>query len=192
LAEESKRLIVPGSSVEVLQVNSCVYRSPRLAAPDYQIMKDYGFTHIMNLEDDSEAVKFEMNAAEKVGISIISIPMYELTSHPDPNLLIRGVQFIRTIFPKLLILSKDILRVEPIKDPNITEGDLIDVHCKHGKDRIGLMIALINMVFDGWTVEDATNEMKAWGHKWYYPVYWFWRKSILEAYDKMANMWGKK
>ena len=78
MTEESKRLIVPGTSVEVLQVNSCVYRSPRLAAPDYQIMKDYGFTHIMNLEDDSEAVKFEMNAAEKVGISLISVPMYEL------------------------------------------------------------------------------------------------------------------
>jgi protein tyrosine/serine phosphatase len=38
------------------------------------------------------------------------------------------------------------------------------VHCEHGKDRTGLVIALYRMRYDGWTQEQAAAEMVAMGH----------------------------
>ena len=40
----------------------------------------------------------------------------------------------------------------------------IYVHCEHGKDRTGLVIALYRVRYDGWTPERAAAEMAAMGH----------------------------
>ena len=55
---------------------------------------------------------------------------------------------------------------------NIKEGDVIEVlrliknrngkilvHCKHGSDRTGLIVAMYRIVFQGWSKEDATDEL---------------------------------
>ena len=33
------------------------------------------------------------------------------------------------------------------------------VHCQHGSDRTGTMVAIYRVVVDGWTKAEATNEM---------------------------------
>jgi tyrosine-protein phosphatase SIW14 len=38
------------------------------------------------------------------------------------------------------------------------------VHCEHGKDRTGLVIALERVVLEGWSPEQAHDEMLAHGH----------------------------
>ena len=42
------------------------------------------------------------------------------------------------------------------------EGALV-FHCKHGKDRTGLMAALYRVKRQGWTPEDAVAEWKSFG-----------------------------
>ena len=37
------------------------------------------------------------------------------------------------------------------------------VHCKHGADRTGLMVAFYRMVKEGWSVDEAYHEMKSLG-----------------------------
>lgn len=42
------------------------------------------------------------------------------------------------------------------------------VHCKHGADRTGTMVAVYRIVVQGWSKEDALAEMKSerYGHHW--------------------------
>ena len=55
---------------------------------------------------------------------------------------------------------------------HIKEGDVIEVlrlvkdrkgkilvHCKHGSDRTGLIVAMYRIVFQGWSKEDAADEL---------------------------------
>jgi protein tyrosine/serine phosphatase len=38
------------------------------------------------------------------------------------------------------------------------------VHCLAGKDRTGLVMALYRVAYDGWSIEDAHDEMLKYGH----------------------------
>jgi hypothetical protein len=38
------------------------------------------------------------------------------------------------------------------------------IHCEHGEDRTGLIVALYRVFYEGWTAEDAHDEMMAMGH----------------------------
>jgi hypothetical protein len=42
----------------------------------------------------------------------------------------------------------------------------IFVHCLHGSDRTGCIIALWRVTHDGWSVADAIEEMRAFGNSW--------------------------
>ena len=44
------------------------------------------------------------------------------------------------------------------------------VHCKHGSDRTGMMIAIYRIVVDGWTKEQAKEEMVQ-GHFGFHPIW---------------------
>lgn len=47
------------------------------------------------------------------------------------------------------------------------------VHCLRGKDRTGYMCAVYRMQFQGWSYQDAVNEMYDFGfNKW---LYWWWK-----------------
>jgi hypothetical protein len=195
-------------SVDAFRINDFIYRGPRLAASDYQILKDKGFTHILNLEDDSEALKAEISAAEKVGIHVISIPMSEIT-RPTTKQLILAMQWIRTLLPDLLIKSG--IKLPPLSisnadelralgfaseivwcQPNLLKCVILYVHCKHGQDRTGEVGAEERMVFENWPFWMASNEMIALGHKWWFPPYIFWRKSIIETYDELIRTYGRE
>lgn len=43
-----------------------------------------------------------------------------------------------------------------------TQGPVL-MHCKHGSDRTGLMVAMYRVVIQGWSKEDALNEMTLGG-----------------------------
>ncbi len=49
---------------------------------------------------------------------------------------------------------------------NCPDNHPIFVHCKHGADRTGMMMAFYRMTNEGWSVDDAYNEMDKLGfHK---------------------------
>ena len=65
----------------------------------------------------------------------------------------------------------------PAHQWNVTEADLVAfldvatdpacrpvlVHCAEGRDRTGICVAAYRRVVDGWSVEDARREMRAYG-----------------------------
>jgi protein tyrosine/serine phosphatase len=161
-------------------VNDYISRGPRLNPEDYDYLRKLGYTHILNLEDSSEAVKAELSAAEKVGIEVILIPMSEWT-RPTTDQLILSMRYIRTLFPQMQVKSG----VNLIAIPNVKPGKRLYAHCKHGKDRTGEFVALERMIFDNWSYEASRDEMIKYGHAWY--LYWFWGKSILEAYNLLVR-----
>lgn len=58
-----------------------------------------------------------------------------------------------------LIEALRILR-DPARQPVL-------VHCKHGADRTGMIVALHRILFEGWTKADAIDEMKNGGYGWH-------------------------
>jgi tyrosine-protein phosphatase SIW14 len=55
------------------------------------------------------------------------------------------------------------LKIIKRNDPPLTL-----VHCKHGSDRTGAMVALYRIIIEGWTKEDALTEMQLsqFGYHW--------------------------
>ena len=58
------------------------------------------------------------------------------------------------------------LRTISFEFAQIRQTDLrIYFHCAHGKDRTGTMAALYRIEVDGWTADQATQEMQAFGYR---------------------------
>lgn len=53
------------------------------------------------------------------------------------------------------------------------------VHCQHGQDRTGLVVALWRRDFDHWSKARAEKEMMAHGfHPWERGLYWYWEEKV--------------
>ena len=46
------------------------------------------------------------------------------------------------------------------------EKQPVYVHCEHGKDRTGLLVALYRVKYEGWDIESAYTEWTQRGHGW--------------------------
>ncbi len=66
------------------------------------------------------------------------------------------------------------LAVDPARQPLL-------VHCRHGSDRTGVMVAAYRMVVQGWTQEGALREMQRGGYG-YHPI-WINLPHVLERLD---------
>ena len=56
------------------------------------------------------------------------------------------------------------------------------IHCSHGADRVGVMIAMFRVVEQGWTKEDAIQEMMYGGYGFH--PFWF----LIPGYVKHADV----
>jgi len=124
------------------QVTSEIYRGGALQDGDLEKLKDLGVKTIINFrtgEKDEEG-----RSAETLGLQYFSIPW-----SPSPKAASRydydqiAHQFLQ------LISAPDNLPVY--------------VHCFAGKDRTGSMIAVYRMEHDGWSAEQAIQEMERYG-----------------------------
>ncbi len=139
-----------------------IYRGPRPDQEyDWAELKRLGIETILNLEDDMEAVERERVKAESLGMQFINLPMSEIKR----PLSLRLNKAVSIIWDK---------RLQPIF-----------VHCLHGQDRTGYVIAALRMVVHGWTFERAYQEAKDYGHKWWFaPYLLFWPRSLKELEGK--------
>ena len=65
------------------------------------------------------------------------------------------------------------------------------VHCRHGADRTGLMVAIYRVAVEGWTKEDASSEMREGGfgfHEIWRGIPKFLRKLDVERMKREAGM----
>ncbi len=132
-----ERWAAPVSSINLLnwyKLNADVYRSEQPSRAGFQEIRDLGIKTILNLRD----------------------------KHTDAPLL-EGFGF-------------DLIEV-PMTAGNFTEGDIVKalkaihearkpvlVHCQRGADRTGVVIAMYRLVFEGWTKEDAIDELLHGGY----------------------------
>jgi protein tyrosine/serine phosphatase len=84
---------------------------------------------------------------------------------------------VSNVDPELAQGTGLLLRQVPIYTWNISEDEIVSalriirdapgpmlVHCRHGADRTGLVMAMYRMVFQGWSKEEAREEMLNGGY----------------------------
>ncbi len=101
-----------------------------------------------------------MKSLEQTGIkAVISLRAF----HSDRNLLAgTGLGYERIAFQTWAPSDDELVRflkvaTDPLKTPVL-------VHCLHGSDRTGAMCAAYRIVVQGWSKQDALEEMKSGGY----------------------------
>jgi len=117
------------------RVNDNYYRGAQPEGRDYADLASLGVKTLINLTSD-DADASEQAMAERAGMKYFQIPM---TTHDAPT---------SEQISKFLALVND-----PANQP-------VYVHCVGGRHRTGVMTAAFRMTQDGWTSDQAFQEMK--------------------------------
>jgi tyrosine-protein phosphatase SIW14 len=117
------------------RVNDNYYRGAQPKGRDYADLAALGVKTLVDLtSDDSDAS--ERGRAEQAGMKYFQIPM---TTHEPPTAA-KLAEFMSIVN-------------DPARQP-------VYVHCVGGRHRTGVMTAAYRMTDDGWTADQAFNEMK--------------------------------
>ena len=133
---------------KVKEVREGVWRGPKLTTNELEILKP---ASIINLENNHRAVCAEKIYCLRRNICFYEVPMSEIFP-PSRKQLIEGVTLIESAPAQIY------------------------VHCLHGVDRTGFVIAAYRMLVQGWTIEKAYQECLDYGHHVY--AYWWWKRSL--------------
>jgi protein tyrosine/serine phosphatase len=117
-----------------------------------------GVRTVYSLVTDDEDVEREARFARSLGIRFISVPMSPLLTPKDETV--------------------DFLLAE-IQDPR---NQPVYLHCRHGKDRTGLIFGLYRVEVQGWTPQQAFLEMREIGFsRWLFALErYFWKRTRTE------------
>ena len=119
-----------------------------------------------------------MRNAEKMGIkTVLSLR----STNRDPDLSEgTGLKLVRVPIDTWNISYDEI--VTALRIINNTPRPIL-VHCRHGADRTGLIIAFYRMVFQGWSKDEATDELRNGG----YGFHTIWRNIPRKIRDADIN-----
>lgn len=122
--------------VRFMQVSPGVYRGgqPRTSA-DYQKLKNLGVKTLLNLRHFDKIAAKEFDDLKGTGMDLIHIPMMPV-KYPNNHDV------------------KHALKV--LTDPHYAP---VFIHCKDGKDRTGMVMALYRIHVQGWSPQAAYEEM---------------------------------
>lgn len=132
------------------KVSKGIYRSGR---PTYEDLKlnqsssDFPIKTIINLEDDSQAFGQEIRWSDELGIQFILNCLSEVWR---PN-----QKKLQNILLDMRVCDKPVL-----------------IHCKHGHERTGIVIAYYRMKVEGWSKWKAIKEALKEGFSPFY-LWWF-------------------
>lgn len=116
-----------------------LYRGARPDHSSLESLKKLGIKTVINLRFfHGERVDLRAN-----GIEPVDMPLYAALGSSAPR-----EETVRRFF-------------EIVLDP---ERQPVYFHCKYGKDRTGTMAALYRIEIDGWTPEEAIEELHAFGY----------------------------
>ena len=140
----AQRIIgVPGLQ-NFAQVNDRLYRGAEPTEAGFAELKRMGVKSVIGLRTNHSTRK-EVEAA---GLASVELPLKaDIFGSAPPT-----EEQVKTFFQTVL---------DPAKQP-------VYFHCAFGKDRTGTMAALYRIEVDGWTNEEAIEEMHAFG---YHSVY---------------------
>ncbi len=134
------------------KVNDRLYRGAQPDAPGIRNLKKLGIKTIINLRMTNEVWKAEETEASANGITYTNVPMNGI-SRPTPEQV-----------------AKVLAMIETLPSP-------VFVHCEHGCERTGTIIACYRIKHDHWSGESALAEAERYGIS---KFAWGMRKCIVE------------
>jgi protein tyrosine/serine phosphatase len=166
LTGRAQSLNAPAVSIENFgKVNEHYYRGAQPSAVQFTELKRLGVKTIIDLRQDriSDASEWAQNA----GLQYINIPLTTKRAATEEQ---------TNYFLKL------------VSDP---ENWPIYVHCKGGRHRTGEMTAVYRMNSQGWTADQAYEEMKKYDFEdsFFYPRSL--KKYVFSYYDQLLTVKGK-
>ena len=132
-----------------------VYRGEQPGAAGYATLKRLGIKTVIDLRT-SESEKTQVEAA---GMKAIAVPI-EMTR--------KG---LRQKVDQVVALMAD-----PANQP-------VYVHCRHGQDRTGIVVAAYRMTQDNWSLKDVEAEMQSFG----FNDVWTNFKAFIRTYTPQSN-----
>ena len=122
------------------RINEYLYRGAQPRTGGLQELKNLGVTTIVDLRGEDPARRdWERQQAESLGIRFVNIPVSGWV--PPSNEQV--AQFL-SLFQN-------------------NPREKIFVHCRFGDDRTGVFVATYRMAYDGWTAQQALDEMYYFG-----------------------------
>ena len=145
--------------MKLVDLNNNLYRGPRPSS--FSVLRDAGMKSVINLQsgyyDEWNDDTYETENGFEFGIA---------------DHIVHCSDFFP---PKKWQVKKAIDLITNSSGPTY-------IHCLHGKDRTGFMIAAYRIIVCKWPAERAINEMLSEGfHNWFY----FWWKSYLRDLEGM-------
>jgi protein tyrosine phosphatase (PTP) superfamily phosphohydrolase (DUF442 family) len=129
------------------RVSANLYRSAQPDADGMKALKAMGIRTVVNLRT------FHSDRELLAGTGLDSEHIYMKTWHPEEEDVVR---FLRIV-------------ADPARQPVL-------VHCQHGSDRTGMMVAFYRVIVQGWSKEKAAHEMTEGGYGfheiWQNLVHW--------------------
>jgi protein tyrosine/serine phosphatase len=124
------------------QVNQNLYRGAQPGSGGIKKLKELGVKTIINLRGADEGMQAEEQEARAAHLNYYNVPMDGLGRPSDEKV------------EKILSLIND------------AKNWPVFVHCNHGKDRTGTIIACYRISHDGWKLDEAMKEAKSYGMSW--------------------------
>jgi tyrosine-protein phosphatase SIW14 len=139
-------------------------RSARPTLEEIVWVAENNYKSILNLEAGHFSskpgyVKEEESIATENGLQFFHIPMQPMAGPTKEQ-----------------IDEAHAIMLDPANQP-------ILVHCKHGKDRTGMVFAAFRMKYQGWTYDQAVSEMKGYGFS---PFFKSWLP-LLKEYENSGS-----
>lgn len=119
-------------------VSPGIYRGAAPTQAGLQKLKSMGVQTIVDLRISPKLVKVEKAEALALGFKWVNLPM-----GADPPTRKQVAVFLSTL--------------------QLAPGQPVFVHCQHGADRTGCMIAIWRETHDDWSYDQARAEMKKYG-----------------------------
>jgi len=124
------------------KVNDRLYRGAQPGTGAMKKLAALGIKTVVNLRGEDENARAEEKEAVAAGLQYFSVAMPGL-SRPQDEQVTRVMTLI-----------------------NAPENGPVFVHCKHGADRTGTIIAVYRITRDNWTADRAIAEAKQFGMSW--------------------------
>jgi uncharacterized protein (TIGR01244 family) len=119
-------------------VNASLYRGAQPSREGIEELKRRGVRTVVNLRDDANPD--ERQWADQAGMRYVVIPMSPMKVEPA--------------------------KVAAFLDEMKQSPQPVFVHCRQGRDRTGLEVAVYRIVEDDWSREAALKELYAHGYHW--------------------------
>jgi protein tyrosine/serine phosphatase len=135
----AQRIVGVSGLENFARVNATLYRGAQPTEEGFRQLRAMGVKTVIDFRSH-HSTKAQVEAA---GMTALEIPLKaDLGSVPPSD------EELRAFFKAVL---------DPARQP-------VYIHCAFGKDRTGTMAAVYRLEIDGWTPEEAMQEMEAFGY----------------------------